>query len=176
MQTETTYRMVKAYCTPRARPGQKLVHFLSSREYPDEITANDELDKLITSELTDLNANTPKEFEEPIWDVLCEPKDSNSMMLRRRRSIGSYYIRAYFGVYPLQSTSVIIDPTEPDKHKQWRYRNYWIFKNEKGNRFTIKFIDMKIGVRHSLEAALNFIDERRTEEKIYENGEIYYAG
>lgn len=177
MQTEITYRVVKAYCTPPTiTPNQKLVHLLSSQEYPDEITANDELNKFIESNLTALNADTPYEFGEPAWDAICEPKDKDSIMLRRRRSVRSYNINAYFGIYPLQAESVIIDPAKPDQYKQWKYRNYWISKNDKNNRFTIRFIDMRIGVRHSLKAALNFIDEHLTEEKIHQNGRIYYAG
>ena len=177
MTKETHYRVIKAYCdTEPITPKSKPVKLLHSQECETEKAAWDMIENHLDGVLTSLNNGKDLMFGEPVYSVITEQKNGDGLILRRRRTARSYWIEAYYNVYPLEIETVIVDPNDPDRHRQWKYRGYHIFKNDKGNRFTIKFINMKIGMRHSLEAALKFIDEYLTEELILRNGRIYYAG
>lgn len=179
IQKTTAWRNLHVYDTyQNDKMGNPILHIVATSDfYPSEDDAINALTNKIDMLLTNLNdhGKNINNWGEPMFDIHCQSDKYNTLVLRKKNRLHVFDMKAYFNAYPIEITRAVLDPNDPDKHIQYYYRGYWIFPNEQKNRFKIKFHDMQICIRHTLAAALEYIDRRQFCEKILTDGRQYYA-
>ena len=113
------------------------------------------------------NANQPLE-----WQIIPCPNNPEIYMLLKYKNERSHYIKGYFSIHELHPGIAL----RPHVIRIWDYRGYTITEDSKSHKFIIKHIDKDIDIRYSLDDALTFIDKRMGEERVRNDGPVYYAG
>lgn len=167
---DTRYRIVTIHVSYNLKKEPSLI--LSTETYGSKNKAEEALQKQMDDLLTVLNQDNNNAGKSPEWSIIPCPNNTDVYMLRQKKTIRSYYIKGYFSIHEVHPGIKLT----PNVIQIWDYRGYKIVGDEKNHKFAINFIDMTIGIKTSMDAALDFIDKHLEEERVRNDGRFYYAG